>query len=634
MVPLLFWAVNEFQMVNKKNILLDNIQSLISEKILLRDEYLQVSQSSYLKTLWKNKTDQLILVIDEYGKMNTTVGNMQTFNDLLTNAADTQTIFLRVIINREKKHLNKKEYLIGLELERRLLAQLLNKTYLLADGVQQLHTINLLQLERSRNRIIVLFVILFIGLASTNLITSLVLNRTLRKRIESLYASTIRMSQGDFDFRINLSGNDELSELSQTFNEMASKLKDSYEELSQEIEERKQAEESLLESEKALQDISAYTRELIETNLDSMVTISPLGKITDVNKETEKVTGVSRDKLIGSDYSNYFVDPNLANYGYQKAFSNGLIRDYPLAIKSRNGTIIEVIFNASVYRNSSGEVVGVLATVRDVTRFNAAEKILRQNEAQIEILNQQLQQQISKLQEANRELESFSYSVSHDLRAPLRHVLGFVDKLVKLEQGNLSEKSTHCLEVIASSASRMGTLIDDLLLFSRMGRVEIMRENVNLMQLVQQVIDEITATRPDDTIIDWQIKPLPDVMADRSMLRQVLVNLFYNATKFSQKESQPQIEIGCSLTNSKENVYYVKDNGVGFDMKYIDKLFTLFQRLHSSEEFEGTGVGLANVKRIIHRHGGRVWAHGLLNEGATFFFALPNHQKGEIYEEL
>lgn len=257
----------------------------------------------------------------------------------------------------------------------------------------------------------------------------------------------------------------------------------------------------------------------------------------------------------------------------------------------------------------------------------ASERTLRKNEEQIEGLNRELRQQIIEMQEANRELESFTYSVSHDLRAPLRHVVGFVEKLLKLEQGNLGEKSAHYLDVIASSARKMGTLIDDLLSFSRMGRTEMMQAQVKLDQLARDIVEEIRAGLPEGVAISWTILPLPEIMGDKSMLRQALLNLLSNAAKFSQHVSAPMIEIGCSETNATENVYFVKDNGVGFDMHYADKLFGLFQRLHSTEEFEGTGVGLANVRRIINRHGGRIWAESRLNEGATFFFALPNIQK-------
>jgi signal transduction histidine kinase len=222
----------------------------------------------------------------------------------------------------------------------------------------------------------------------------------------------------------------------------------------------------------------------------------------------------------------------------------------------------------------------------------------------------------------NRELEAFSYSVSHDLRAPLRHVSGFAGLLMETAAPSLNAEAVRLLKTIVDAASRMGCLIDDLLGFSRIGRAPLSRSSINLDHLVQEARDEIVGGTYNGAIV-WRVGGLPTVSGDPALLRLVFVNLLSNAAKYSASRSPAEIEVGTVPTEADETVLFVRDNGVGFDMQYQHKLFGVFQRLHSADEFEGTGIGLANVKRIVHRHGGRVWAESAVGHGATFFVALP-----------
>jgi signal transduction histidine kinase len=231
----------------------------------------------------------------------------------------------------------------------------------------------------------------------------------------------------------------------------------------------------------------------------------------------------------------------------------------------------------------------------------------------------------TELMAVNKELEAFSYSVSHDLRAPLRYIGGFAEMLKDESSPVLNETAKRYLDIVCDSVKQMGTLIDDLLAFSKMGRVALRHEQVSMTELVREAVEEVKRDARNRKI-DWEIELLPAVRGDRATLKQAWVNLLSNAVKYSRHRSVAKIQVG-SKVNSGDVEFHVTDNGAGFDMRYADKLFGVFQRLHRQEDFEGTGVGLANVRRIVVRHGGRTWAEGKVDEGASFYFTLPNLQK-------
>jgi PAS domain S-box-containing protein len=257
----------------------------------------------------------------------------------------------------------------------------------------------------------------------------------------------------------------------------------------------------------------------------------------------------------------------------------------------------------------------IYTRARDVTEKRLAEGM-------IENLNRELKRRVGEMASLNQELESFSYSVSHDLRAPLRHIDGFSRLLGRHAGSGLDEQGRHYLATIEDSVRQMGVLIDELLAFSRLGRAQVRAAPVDLSSLAREAIDEVELDA-NGREVRWRVGTLPPVTGDASLLRQVFINLLSNAVKYTRPRAVASIEVGSVPGDSGEIVCFVRDNGVGFDMKYADKLFGVFQRLHGADEFEGTGIGLANVRRVIQRHGGKTWAHGVVDEGATFYFSLP-----------
>jgi PAS domain S-box-containing protein len=345
---------------------------------------------------------------------------------------------------------------------------------------------------------------------------------------------------------------------------------------------------------------------IVESSEDAIIGKDLDGIIQSWNEGAEKIFGYSAEEMVGGPTT------RLLPVGREEEESQILeqikrgeqVSHFDTVRQAKDGQQIDVSVTVSPIKDSTGTIVGSSKVVRDISESKRVQK---------------------RIIELNAELEAFSYSVSHDLRAPLRHVMGYVELLQRDAGPSLSEKSAGYLTTISNAAQRMGSLIDDLLSFSKIGRAGLNESEVSLDELLQDTLGDFAIDLKERKVV-WKIDPLPIVQCDRALLRMALINLISNAIKFTSRCAEAVIEIGTVSTSPGETVIFIRDNGVGFEPRYVGKLFGVFQRLHSAGEFEGTGIGLANVQRIIQRHGGRVWAEGVVNGGATFSFSLPTQQ--------
>lgn len=400
---------------------------------------------------------------------------------------------------------------------------------------------------------------------------------------------------------------------------------------------------------KKMEQIHLHFRALFESLPGLYLVLQPDFTIVAVSDAYLQATMTKRAEILGRGIFEVFPDnpgdPAATGVANLRASLNRVLQNLAtdtMAIQKYDVRRPDGVFEDRYWSPVNSPVIGadgrieyIIHRVEDVTDFVRQKQMasstehlhirLEQMESEVFRSLQAVQAANEKLREANQELEAFSYSVSHDLRAPLRHIAGFVDLLAK-QSTALDERARRYLNIIADSARQMGALIDDLLVFSRMGRAELRCQKVTFSRLLEEAVN-LSKADTRERSINWKIGALPEVEADAAMLRQVWVNLVGNAVKYTRTRNPAEIEVGCLDDRNGEFVFFVRDNGVGFDMKYVDKLFGVFQRLHRSDEFEGTGIGLANVRRIITRHGGRTWAEGKVDAGATFYFSLPKQKK-------
>ncbi len=380
------------------------------------------------------------------------------------------------------------------------------------------------------------------------------------------------------------------------------------------ISERKAAEQALRQSEERF-------RLLVEGVVDyAIYMLDAEGRVTFWNPGAERLMGFSEQDILGQPLARFYTAEDCQQHKpeqiLQAAKAQGRVEEESWRMR-KDGSRFWANTLTTALRDTSGDLRGFSRISRDVTER-------RQAQEEVRALNEQLSRRVAErtaeLEAANNELEAFNYSVSHDLRAPLRHIEGFT-RLLQKSAPELNAESRGYLETIADATNQMGKLINGLLAFSRIGRAELQTTRVSLEELVRVARQDLQGDAQGRRV-DWVIHSLPEVQADPVLLRQVLVNFISNALKYTRPREDARIEIGARASD-KEVTVFIRDNGVGFDMRYADKLFNVFQRLHPVAEFEGIGIGLANVRRIVQRHGGRVWAEGALGQGATFYFSLP-----------
>jgi PAS domain S-box-containing protein len=410
------------------------------------------------------------------------------------------------------------------------------------------------------------------------------------------------------------------------------------------ITERKKAEE-------AARRASAYNRSLIEASLDPLVTINPDGTISDVNAATVKVTGFSRDALIGTDFSKYFTEPGRAKAGYEQVFRDGSVTDYGLEIRHTDGRITPVLYNATVYRDEAGKITGVFAAARDITERKRAEDALllayrelddRVKERTIELQEanallekeiaerkataDELREKSEELARSNLELQQFAYIASHDLQEPLRAISGFTELLEKRYKGQMDERADKYINFIIDGTKQMNQVIFDLLEYSRVQTKAHEFGLIDMNTSLKQALRNLQASiKEKDAVITAD--PLPKISADGVQITQLFQNLIGNALKFQKPETTPEIHVSVREQGDAW-IFSVTDNGIGIDPRYSERIFKIFQRLHAKGEFEGTGIGLAICRRIVERHRGEITLLSEPGVGSTFSFTLPSR-----YEE-
>lgn len=420
--------------------------------------------------------------------------------------------------------------------------------------------------------------------------------RTYQERIDEILEVLLHNTQLDFSHRARLTETgDELDAVAAGLNTLS-------EELEYHIRSIRESEERFRALVNSVRDYAIYM-------------MDRQGNIFNWNKGATNLKGYTAEEIVGKNFSKFYIqediDKGQPRHNLEEAAATGRYETEGLRVR-KDGSLFWANVIITAMKNERGEVAGFVKVTRDMTER-------KRNEEKVKELNRELELHVAQLEAVNHELEAFTYSVSHDLRAPLRAVHGYTKWLLS-EAKDYSEDHRNMMESVMRNAAKMGQLIDDLLSLSRMGRKELYITHVDMTALASNALAELRSILPSIRA-EIKLSPLPPAVADSNLVTQVFLNLINNAIKYSSKQEKPVIEIGA-IKKEGNTIYYVKDNGIGFDMKYYDKLFGVFQRLHSTEEFEGTGVGLVLVKRIITRHGGSVWAEAEPGKGATFYFSL------------
>jgi PAS domain S-box-containing protein len=482
------------------------------------------------------------------------------------------------------------------------------------------------------------WIIIFgVVLTSVGIFAAWVMSRNITRPLNQLTAAATAISKGNYSMpiSINVDRNDELGDLAHAFNIMTVNVQQTQHELEEKVKERTAKLSEEIRLRKISEEILRVSRQryllLVEEVKDyAIIMLDANGKVLLWNKGAEKIKGYREEEILGKPSSYFYTEEDIKNNKPQqlleKATKEGRAEDEGWRVRKDGSRFWADVVYTAIY-DEDKKLMGFAKISRDITERKKLEEEQRIISAELEERVKEVAIRTLQLETSNKELEAFSYSVSHDLRTPLRAINGYSIMLKEDYEAKLDAEGNRIIRNIITNAKMMGKLIDDLLSFSRLGKKELIRTSIDMRLLATNVVNELLQNELEK---DYRINIglLSPAEADPGMIKQVLANLVSNAIKYSSKKENPEIEIG-SKDEEAQTIYYVKDNGVGFDMAYAGKLFGVFQRLHSQEEFEGTGVGLALVKRIIDKHNGEIWAEGLENIGATFYFSLPKKSNHE-----
>ena len=602
----LIWSFREIIIADRNIKLVDEMRNVAFDRILLRDEYL-LYQEDRAKTQWHAKSNKLRELLALADTRFDEKKDKVVLQDALKDFEATKSGFTWVMESRARQAFgaNTKPGFDDAELQ--LIGQVYLKAYSLNDNINRLlesaHKVD----ENARNRgalIVVIFILAGIIAIVTN---STVISKTLSKRISALGNGIEIIGAGDLDHRIAVEGNDELSALALANNEMAAKLKDSYtsvENLYKEIAERKQTEKALMESEAKLREAQEmaqlghwiwdvrtgdveWSEEVYRIfhldpikftpHIDSILALSPWPDDHERNKELMQRAMESHEK---GDYEQRFLRPDESTGYYYSTFQGRY--------------------------DDEGNLISIVGTVVDITERKKAEE--------------RLALAMNELQRSNKELEQFAYVASHDLQEPLRMVASYTQLLAERYENQLDDKAKKFIHYAVDGAVRMQLLINDLLAFSRIETKGKPLESVDAHTVLGEAINNLKMNIEETKTVITNDE-LPMVRADASQLAQLFQNLIGNAIKFRSAE-HPYVHISAS-DKGREWLFSVRDNGIGIDPQYAGKVFVIFQRLHTKEEYPGSGIGLAICKKIVERHGGRIWFESEPGKGTTFFFTIP-----------
>jgi PAS domain S-box-containing protein len=584
LIPVLFWNFSVYVETQSNNALVKSMHDNFFERASVRDRYF-LYREDRVRLLWdesKVRSDQLLLTARSQFRDE---ADRKTLERIGRTIDETALMFHRVVDNTASLNSATGNRNVFEELDKRLYSQLLLKAAEIRDAIEALQDSSSRQVHQAQQRFIMLSGGLALLLTMVIVLNAVQVDRLIRRRLALLHEGASRLTHGDIKSRIVREGVDEFSEIAGAINQMI---------------------DTLTQREEAIRQASHYSRSLLEASLDPLVTISAEGKITDVNEASTKVTGITREALIGADFADYFTEPDKAREGYQQVFSKGFVTDYPLAIRHISGNITEVLYNACVYRGDQGKVLGVFAAARDVTK---------QREA-----NDALEALSRALARSNTELEQFAYVASHDLQEPLRMVVGYVQLIEKRLADKLDADTREFMAFAVDGAMRMQGMIEDILVYSRVTTKAQPLARVDSAAALQEALDRL-ASRIKESGAEIDAQPLPSVMADRSQLVQLFQNLISNSIKFC-KDRAPRVRVEAVREAGRWR-FSVIDNGIGIAPEYRAQLFVIFRRLHTQREYPGTGIGLAICKRIIERHGGNIGLDSAPEGGSVFWFTLP-----------